>query len=171
MSEKTPAAEPSMEEILASVRRILAEDEKGVRPGPRPSRAAADVLDLTEAIGADGTVRHIEPAAMRRGAVAPPVLPDGRVEPVAPRQSENLNARLLSEPVSSAVAASFARLSVAPLQEEHDAEPALDHALRETLRPMLQAWLDEHLPTLVERLVQDEIARVVRDAGKRRALD
>jgi uncharacterized protein len=171
MSEKKTTAEPSMEEILASVRRILAEDERGVRPGPRPSRAAIDVLDLTEAIGEDGTVRHIEPAAMRREAVAPPALPDGRVEPVPPRPPEEANTRLLSEPTSNAVAASFGRLSVAPLQEERDAEPALDHVLRETLRPMLQAWLDEHLPTLVERLVQDEIARVVGDAGKRRTLD
>jgi len=156
-----------MEEILASVRRILAEDEKGVRPRPRPSRAAADVLDLTEAIGEHGLVRHIDPASMRREVVAPPVLPDGRVEPAPPRPPEEANARLLSEPASSAVAASFARLSVAPLQEEHDAGAALDHVLRETLRPMMQAWLDEHLPALVERLVQAEIARVVGDAGKR----
>jgi cell pole-organizing protein PopZ len=166
MSDKKSTAEPSMEEILASVRRILAEEGNGVRPGPRPSRAAADVLDLTEAIGEDGTVRHIEPAAMRREAVAPPVLPDGRVEPVPPRPDGAGN-RLLSEPASSAVASSFARLSGVSHAEQGDAEPALDQVLRETLRPMLQAWLDENLPALVERLVQAEIARVVGDAGKR----
>jgi len=35
------------------------------------------------------------------------------------------------------------------------------------LRPMLQTWLDEHLPGIVEKLVQEEIARVVGDAGLR----
>jgi cell pole-organizing protein PopZ len=35
------------------------------------------------------------------------------------------------------------------------------------VRPLLQAWLDEHLPGLVERLVQVEIARIVGDAAKR----
>jgi cell pole-organizing protein PopZ len=165
MSDKKSMAEPSMEEILSSVRRILAEDERGAGPAPRPSRAAADVLDLTEAIGEDGTVRHIEPAAVRREAEAPATLPDGRVEPVPPRPPEAANGRLLSESASSAVAASFARLSAPP--DERDAEPALDYVLREVLRPMLQAWLDENLPALVERLVRDEIARVAGDAGKR----
>ncbi|HEV2185691.1 MAG TPA: DUF2497 domain-containing protein [Stellaceae bacterium] len=166
MSDKKSTVEPSMEEILASVRRILAEEGKGMRPGPRPSRAAADILDLTEAIGEDGAVRHIEPAAMRRQAVVPPILPDGRVEPAPPRP-DAAGDRLLSEPASSAVAASFARLSDVSHVEEGDTEPALDRVFREALRPMLQAWLDEHLPALVERLVQAEIARVVGEAGKR----
>jgi hypothetical protein len=34
--------------------------------------------------------------------------------------------------------------------------------VRETLRPMLKSWLDEHLPSLVERMVQAEIERVAR---------
>jgi cell pole-organizing protein PopZ len=39
--------------------------------------------------------------------------------------------------------------------------------VRNMLRPMLQTWLDEHLPGIVERLVREEIARVVGDAGLR----
>jgi uncharacterized protein len=166
MSDDKSSPEPSMEEILASIRRILAEDEGGVRPMLRRSRATADVLDLTEAIGEDGTVRHIEPIATRRETAAPAVLPDGRVEPVPPRP-EGASERLLSEPASSAVSASFARLAAAPGEAERDAEPALEELVRETLRPLLRAWLDEHLPALVERLVQAEIARIIGDAGKR----
>jgi hypothetical protein len=41
-------------------------------------------------------------------------------------------------------------------------EPMLEDAVRETLRPMLKSWLDEHLPSLVERMVQAEIERVAR---------
>jgi uncharacterized protein len=37
----------------------------------------------------------------------------------------------------------------------------LEELVRQTLRPLLQAWLDANLPPLVERLVQAEIARVV----------
>lgn len=155
-----------MEEILASIRRILAEDERSALPVPRPSRATADVLDLTEAIGEDGTVRHIEPGAARREAAVLPAMANSRVEPTPPRP-EGASDRLLSEPVARAVTASIARLSTAPDKEESATEPALDQVLRETLRPMLQAWLDENLPALVERLVQAEIARLVGDAGKR----
>ncbi|RYE51721.1 MAG: DUF2497 domain-containing protein, partial [Rhizobiaceae bacterium] len=41
-----------------------------------------------------------------------------------------------------------------------------DDIAAELLRPMLQEWLDENLPTLVERLVREEIERVAR--GNRR---
>jgi uncharacterized protein len=41
-------------------------------------------------------------------------------------------------------------------------EPTLDDVVRETLRPMLKSWLDENLPSLVERMVQSEIERVAR---------
>ena len=125
MSDKKSAPEPSMEEILASIRRILAEDERGVPPAPPRSRGSADILDLTEAIGEDGTVRHIEPAAARRDAAAPPILPGGRVEPEPPRPN-GADERLLSEPASAAVSASLARLAAAPRQPEPASEIALD---------------------------------------------
>jgi len=156
-----------MEEILASIRRILAEDAHATRPLPERVRARADVLDLTEAIGEDGTVRHIEPVAPRAAATAPPArLPDGRVEPEPPLRP-SASDRLVSGSASDAVAASFARLAGLPGEAGPGSERALDELVRETLRPLLQAWLDEHLPELVERLVQTEIARMVGDAPKR----
>jgi cell pole-organizing protein PopZ len=134
-----------MEEILASIRRILAEDETGGGPPPR-LRVAADVLDLTEAINDDGSLRH----------VAPP-----RVAEAAPDHG-----RLVSDAVSEATASSFARLASLPRGAANGERP-LEDVVHETLRPLLQAWLDEHLPGIVERLVQAEIARVVGDAGPR----
>jgi cell pole-organizing protein PopZ len=167
MSDGKSAPEPSMEEILASIRRILAEDAHATRALPERVRARADVLDLTEAIGEDGTVRHIEPVAPRAAATAPPArLPDGRVEPKPPFRS-SAGDRLVSGSASDAVAASFARLAALPGEAGPGSERALDELVRETLRPLLQAWLDEHLPELVERLVQTEIARMVGDAPKR----
>jgi uncharacterized protein len=160
MSDKKLSAEPSMDEILASIRRILAEDDATVMSPPARARGNGEVLDLTEALNDDGTVRHIAPVALvtpeppsRKGS-------DSRIEPAAPRPGElAIEPRLVSETASDAIAASFARLtSISPRE---GSEHSLDDLVRETLRPMLQAWLDENLPELVERLVRAEIARVV----------
>ena len=163
MSDKQISPEPSMDEILASIRRILSEDDAAVvlRPSAR-SRADGDVLDLTEALNDDGTVRHIAPVALVTPEIDAPVLSDGRIEPAAPRpdpMGEVPEPRLVSDAASEAVAASFARLAEVGRVEGTDR--SLDDLVRETLRPMLQAWLDENLPGLVERLVRAEITRVV----------
>ncbi|HVH81846.1 MAG TPA: DUF2497 domain-containing protein, partial [Stellaceae bacterium] len=87
-------------------------------------------------------------------------LPDGRIEPVPPRPADpQSEPRLVSDTASEAVAASFARLAAASRREGGD--HSFDDQVREMLRPMLQAWLDEHLPELVERLVRAEIARAI----------
>ena len=161
MSDKKPAPEPSLEQILVSIRRILAEDEQAaIRPPPRARAtsdvATSDVLDLTEAIDDTGKVRHIAPLTLVTPQTSKPVLSDGRIEPVPPRpEGAATEPRLVSEAASEAVASSFARL--ASLQRGDE----LDEMVRDMLRPMLQAWLDQHLPLLVERLVRAEIARVV----------
>ena len=152
-----------MDEILASIRRILAED--AAAPLPR-SRAVADVLDLTEAVNDDGSVRHIEPAVRLSAGGPIPPLPGGRVEPAVSRpEAAPGAARLVSDAASDAVAASFARLAGLAQETRRDGERDLDVLVQETLRPLLQAWLDEHLPALVERMVRDEIARVVGQRG------
>jgi cell pole-organizing protein PopZ len=159
MSDKKLSPDPSMDEILASIRRIIAEDDYAVpRPSPR-DRVGGDILDLTEAVNDDGSVRHIPPIALVTPE-PPPRLPDGRIEPAPPRPADAAaEPALVSDAASDAVAASFARLASVPRREEGD--HSLDDLVRETLRPLLQAWLDEHLPELVERLVRAEIARVV----------
>jgi cell pole-organizing protein PopZ len=162
MADNKSAPDPSMDEILASIRRILAEDDSVVMHSPNSAgEAANNVLDLTEALNDDGSVRHIAPIKLVPPE-APPPLPDGRIEPAAPRPEDALAAqRLVSDGASEAIAASFARLSGLPRRD--GAERPLDELVRETLRPLLQAWLDEHLPELVERLVRAEIARMVGD--------
>ena len=163
MSDSKLPPEPSMDEILASIRRILAEDDHAVTRSPPRLRGSTDVFDLTEAVNDDGTTRHIAPPSLVVPEAPPRKLPDGRIEPVPPRPADaapdpGAEPRLVSDAASEAVAASFARLAGVSRRE---GEPALDDLVRETLRPMLQAWLDAHLPELVERLVRAEIARVV----------
>jgi cell pole-organizing protein PopZ len=43
----------------------------------------------------------------------------------------------------------------------------LEEIVRDALHPLLRAWLDAHLPDIVERLVQEEIHRLVRAARPR----
>ncbi|RFZ86521.1 DUF2497 domain-containing protein [Shinella sp. WSJ-2] len=72
-------------------------------------------------------------------------------------------AALVSPAVGERVAQSFDALA-----EAVDAGPrrSFDEIAEDMLRPMLQEWLDDNLPTLVERLVREEIERVAR--GPRR---
>jgi len=66
---------------------------------------------------------------------------------------------LVSEETSRQVAAAFGELSEAFASRSRK---SFDEMAEEMLRPMLQDWLDNNLPTLVERLVREEIERVAR---------
>ncbi|RUW00556.1 PopZ family protein [Mesorhizobium sp. M1A.F.Ca.IN.020.04.1.1] len=68
---------------------------------------------------------------------------------------------ILSEHAGRQVAAAFGELSDAFASRS---KKSFDEMAEEMLRPMLQDWLDNNLPTLVERLVREEIERVARGA-------
>lgn len=70
---------------------------------------------------------------------------------------------LISQETSTRVAASFDNLARV-IREEH--LDSIDETVGEILRPMLQEWLDDNLPSLVEKLVREEIERVAR-GGRR----
>ncbi|HEX3538399.1 MAG TPA: DUF2497 domain-containing protein [Stellaceae bacterium] len=174
MSDTKPATEPTMEEILATIRRIIADDERQGAGGVVGAKRDDNVLVLTEAVEADGSVRHIAPAAAR-GAVPP--LPDGRVEPEPPRPAVADGAptirgeRLSPSPATESLGSAFTRVSApgdraAPETSLGRGDKTLEDIVRELLRPMLQTWIDEKLPTLVEGLVQKEIARVAGEARR-----
>jgi uncharacterized protein len=130
--------EPSMEEILASIKRVIAEDGRAVaaRParGSRPIEAPRmppplpeedeDVLELQDPlIEGDGLVSQDAAAASRHSLAALAALSDR------------------NEPVTAG-------------------DGPLGAAVREMLKPMLKDWLDRHLPEMVEELVTREIARI-----------
>src|SRR5215475_5943265 len=134
MSDKKASPEPSMDEILASIRRILAEDDgAGVLRSPSRSRAVDDVLELTEVLNDDGSVRHVAPPALVTPEAEAPAPSEGRREPAAPRPDATAagpEPRLVSDAASEAVAASFARLTEVG-RVEGTARP-LDDLVRET---------------------------------------
>lgn len=149
-----------MEEILATVRRIIAEDELGAgQSSGGPPSIGGEVLELTEALEPDGSVRHLPPfgtALHGPGELRPPPMPDGRIEPAPPRPAV---AKQEAGPPEKAVAVTRERGAEREPPKGVGGDRSLEELVRELLRPMLQRWLDENLPGLVERAVRAEIAR------------
>jgi cell pole-organizing protein PopZ len=131
--------DPSMEEILASIKRVIAED--GRVAAARPARGS----------------RPVE--APRPGLV--PDEDDEDVLELSDPVSEGDG--LVSDDAAAASRQSLAALSA--LRERADGAPvgdgALEAVVREMLKPMLKEWLDRNLPEIVEELVTREIARIV----------
>ena len=170
------AHEPSMEEILASIRSIIADDREPAPPRPAPKPAAPPSgPQIVYSKEEPAPIRAIEPPPPAEPAtpkvvwrqpqpeaVAPvsPPSPPAKIEPPQPLPASAKEAPpLLSDQADQAVSAAFEALSTSlALQGKELAE----NATREILRPMLKAWLDENLPAMVERLVRAEIQRVAR---------
>jgi hypothetical protein len=127
------AREPSMEDILASIKRVIAE-EKEIRAAAPPSEAESaeeDVLELDESMEAV----PISPVDL-----GPPLLE----EEVADESRNRL------EELASVAASAPPPPQVNPLEE----------LVREMLRPILKQWLDDHLPNIVDEHVKREIHRI-----------
>ncbi|MGZ8312980.1 MAG: DUF2497 domain-containing protein [Allosphingosinicella sp.] len=122
-----------MEEILASIKRVIAEDSRAVSAGGARVR--------------------------RTTAAEPPTAPEEDVLELDDPVTEESG--LMS---SDATAASRERLAALSALRQRAEAPvdsgALEAVVRDMLRPMLKAWLDEHLPEIVEQLVTREIARI-----------
>ena len=84
---------------------------------------------------------------------------ESAVRPVV--ASDSPRPAIVSEHTGRQVAAAFGELSDAFASRS---KKTFDEMAEEMLRPMLQDWLDNNLPTLVERLVREEIERVARGA-------
>jgi uncharacterized protein len=214
MTQPAKASEPSMEEILASIRRIIADDDAGkstqaapeaAKPAAEPARPAvlpprmpaappervappelsqveadpapaaidsagvdeqsADILELTESMAAPMPAAPPPPA---RPGPAPQFRTidgnsdvgfDEESEKLAPPANADAQPQLISRATSAAVDSAFNTLAQTVLVQN---ARTLEDLVREMLRPLLKAWLDENLPGMVERLVRAEIERVSR---------
>ncbi len=205
-----PQHEPTMEEILASIRKIISEDQPEAKPAsppapqPVPLRAVAaqpapapapvpaaapapqpsaelDVLELTEEVHDDAPVM---PAATPAPAVENDVVFETIEAPpkedLSPKDADNDD--FISSSTRSLVTRAFATMDKAPV--EYKAPPAgtLDwlfvqavqsafqptlkdwvdghnSEIMNSLKPLIRAWMDEHLPPLIEAAVTKEITR------------
>ena len=139
--------EPSVEEILESIKKVIARDNRETQQTERRRRESAGMM-LGEDRGADEVLELGEAGELVEG---------GREE------------GLTTEDAARAMRDSLAALALiaepgAPPQIVRSGETSLEGLTRELLRPMLAEWLDRHLPEMVEKLVKAEIARI---AGKK----
>lgn len=201
MSEQS-SQEPTMEEILASIRRIISEDETpaadaaggpeiDVRPEPVPETGAAPMpmpepepererpvlaaaaaeddddgdLELTQRVETHGDLDFVdaapatpEPAA--DVAFAPEPEPAPAFAEAPPPLPPPAGEGLVSDPVAAVAAAAFGRLSGNILMPAEGR--TLEDVVRELLRPLLQQWLDDNLPSIVQTAVEAEVERIAR---------
>lgn len=148
------SAEPSMEDILSSIKRIIAEDVEsgGATSAKRRRVAAAPVVDDTE----DDVLELNEPVADAVPmAMSTPVTVETPPEPAEKPMDKIVSD--VTEEASRAPLASLSRLVVKPEVAGGD---TLEGLVREMLKPMLREWLDANLPGMVEQMVAKEIARI-----------
>jgi cell pole-organizing protein PopZ len=191
-ADKTPDQEPSIEEILASIRQIISDDDdkEGVAeepvvqapppappppPPPKPKEPEPvieepeeeeeeDVLELTESMA--------EPLPIEEGEVsidlqempeeAPPVPVEVEME-----SPKNIGmSDILTETARAATISSMAKLAGnMPITRHRDyGNITLEDLVREMLHPMLKDWLSDNLPPMVERMVQKELEKLARQA-------
>jgi len=216
MNQPAKAQEPSMEEILASIRRIISDDDAKpaaapaeaapapaaskpaatkpatppppapspvAAPAPPPAPAAKNSQDDIDAMLAsfDAPAPAAAPAApeveeaedvfeLTEQMAVPAAAADGfqKVEPhddleftesPPPAAAKAEEAPVLSGTTAKAVESAFNSLATTVLSNN---ARTLEDLVKEMLRPMLKSWLDDNLPTLVERIVKAEIERVAR---------
>ncbi len=177
--EAAPGTDPSMEDILASIRRILNDGEAepggdgsvphiGLPDSTRPGALPADDVFLL-----DQTMLIEEPAPMQSDPPASSVhRTDEPVPPAGPAHDySHLDAgEPPEEPLLAASTAAAAGASLGALvrvvgqrnMPVYRGGPTLEDMVREEIRPLVKNWLDENLAPMVERLVRNEIERVTR---------
>jgi hypothetical protein len=173
MSESKGQHEPSMEEILASIRRIIAEDGEQpaapaatavAAPQPAPAAKSEEILELTEVV-------EEHPAE----AAPEPEPPKPEPPPAAPPPAADGADRLVSDAAAAASIAALSQINQIGSQSEKrmsdiplgEGQRTIEDMVRDMLRPLLKEWLDSNLPHLVERVVQEEVSRLVRDSQRR----
>jgi cell pole-organizing protein PopZ len=187
-ADKTPDQEPSIEEILASIRQIISDDDEKDTPeepvaaapppppppAPKPPAQKApepvfeepeeeveDVLELTESMAEPLPVEEEEiNIDLQEMAEEPPV----EVAMAPPKNAPVSD--ILTEAARTSTISSMAKLAGnMPITRHREyGNITLEDLVREMLHPMLKDWLSDNLPPMVERMVQKELEKLARQA-------
>ncbi len=187
MVETATSQEPTMEEILESIRKIISEEDDPAAaeqaaapatavPAPAVEEEVLELVDLIEEEEEEGEEELPPPAAAEEeleeeedSSVADAPVVEQAEPPTMPFLADDDDEeliKLVSERTTDAGVAAFTDLARAvhgpwPLGDEDKTVEGMVLAL---LKPLLKEWLDLHLPGLVEELVRHEIERMVRRA-------
>ncbi len=166
--------EASVEEILESIKKVIARDNRAVAAEARVRRERAAEADEAPEPAAPEEAEEIldlDESAMVSETEAESLVESGDVESNDDDSDDDDGVSpLLTDSASSAMRDNLAALAMlaeppAAPQIVRSGETSLEGLVREMLRPMLAEWLDQNLPGMVERMVQTEISRI---AGKKR---
>lgn len=184
MSAQPPEQEPSIEEILASIRQIISDDDEGtptpaaepVAP-PSPPADEMDVLELKNPIPAGNPVIEMEDSLEDVTETVedidfmdePQIEEEPEKEILAPLPEEPISddGSILNYTARAAALSGFTKLADnIAINKRRQAEEGLtlEDIVRDMLQPMLRVWLDENLPSMIERLVQKELEKLARNA-------
>lgn len=204
MSDTEDQGEPTMEEILASIRRIISEDDgedgESGNEGSETAEVGDEPIELTKMVKEDGSVVELneggtnsdepesdpepetqsEPAPLLETKVAEPDVDEGEEEielvesmasesaddEVPPSVSSDDFQGLVSAPTAAAATSSISEIMKASPSSGSETLPGgsrtIEALVLEALRPELKVWLDRNLAALVERVVREEIKKMVR---------
>jgi uncharacterized protein len=175
---KAGSNDPSMDDILKSIRKIISDDEARAQVGQPPgtsTQGKPPQLDRVNVLLLTNPIEEPQPADRAAATPVPPridpvraaEMPQPVVEPAA-------DGSLLGPAIAGAASSAFARLNQAvqdsvPVPAAPDPGPpmsaggkTMEDLVKEMLRPMLKDWLDRNLPAIVERYVEREIVRLTR---------
>lgn len=177
--------EPSMEDILASIRRIISDDQELApeptfqEPEPTPLKTVLDITERHVSAGLypehsaedrkpftqddqfqeERSIARLVESYEAEWPVPPAMTQAPAAQAIAQPCDRSPGEALISRMTETSVADAFGRLNAAQPQSQPQ---TVEDLMKEMLRPMLKVWLDENLPALVERLVKAEIERVTR---------
>ena len=182
MTENTPDQEPSIEEILASIRQIISDDdEEGGVEVPAEEKEPEPVIETQEDISEDGDVLELteemeqtpvdEEIEVAFQDIKQPAFEgededeDEEIEPMTEQGFSEIPSSILSESTQQATMSSLSKLvGSMPLNRRGYDGVTLEDIVRELLNPMLRQWMDQNLPPLVEQIVQRELEKLARRA-------
>ncbi|MBT5384636.1 MAG: DUF2497 domain-containing protein [Kordiimonadaceae bacterium] len=145
MKSRNNDEEQSMEEILASIRRIISEDDKNVK--------LDDVIDLhpnREPLDPEFTDIKIDENILH--------LTEDDLEVTSDNSGTE---KIISDEISAEVKNQFDILSKLLTPDYKGADAKIDTLVSDLLRPMLKQWLEKNLPSLVKKMVSKEISRLI----------
>lgn len=155
------SGEPSMEHILSSIKRIIAEDGEataGERRERRPARMP--LARPVEQDEQDDVLELSEPMAESRNEEAETMADQPEAFEADPQIVQAPAAELVSPKAAAASKTSLEALSRLVVRPEVTGSDTLEGMVRDMLKPMLAEWLDTNLPQIVDQQVAREIARI-----------
>ena len=172
--EEDPKEEPSMEEILASIRRIISEDTEGVNQAVDPKEGVKEEQNSIPEAKADLGGMSFDAVSVDdepEEGFGDKVISETQDEDVfeltdvvdetdVPHVGDPI--KIVSNETGSLAGSSFSELSTLMVSGYTGSDRTLEDLVRELLKPMLKEYLDKNLPKTVEDMVEQEITRISR---------